>query len=395
MKLITFRIQISNQFFKSLISSFNTSTRIQYWNHSSSSRILRNHICFISKRSSFFRLDVELNIIASKTTRTCWRKIFLSILYWHYSSCSRILRNSICFTSTTISSLSLQRWIEYQFFKTLLWRSLFRKRQKSSSNIIHRHSESRSFFLLKSIQELHLFSYQSIHFCLVSTMTSKQRKREVRKREAQKQAKLKAAKSASFATFSSSESATNQTISLTSSKSSASQKQQKLEISTSNRCQWCQLDYDIWNSHSFQYSSCVARNQQAYEFVLQFLEELTSEIIEKSTVFITFASQKQQKSNISSENLKAIKKTKINVVKNAKRVKSKTLKTQAVAKSTSEFQNIDIFDSTLTYENRRFNEIAHFLQHFQQCQHLYRKSNLIMLLLNCLWDSVFDIWYDK
>ena len=75
------------------------------------------------------------------------------------------------------------------------------KRQESSSNIIHQHSESRLFFLLESIQELHLFSYQSIHLFLVSTMTSKQRKREVQKREIQKQTKLKAAKFAVFAFF--------------------------------------------------------------------------------------------------------------------------------------------------------------------------------------------------
>ena len=69
MKLITFRIQISNQFFRSLISSFNTSTRIQYWNHSSFSRTLRNHIYLICKRLCFFCLKVELNIISSETTR--------------------------------------------------------------------------------------------------------------------------------------------------------------------------------------------------------------------------------------------------------------------------------------------------------------------------------------
>ena len=465
MKLITSRIQISNQFFRSLIFSFNTSTRIQYWNHSSSSRILRDHICFTSKRSRFFRLDVELNTIASETTRTCWRKISLSILYWHYSSCSRILRNSICFTSTTISSLSLQRWIEYQIFRILFWRSLFRKRQESSSNIIHRHSESRSPFLLKSIQELHLFFYQSIFFSPASAMTSKQQKREARKR-------AEAAKSASstyfdlfnstvinddsewdifseftgilqrlqqlqrlhresdlldllqdclmsFAlnwfesqskfislhdfnialtkAFSSSEFATNQTISLISSESSASQKQQKSEISTSDRCQWCQLDYYVWNSHRLQYSSCAARNQQAYEFALQFLEEHACEIFETSAVStvivssVSSAQQKQQKSNA----LKIAKKTKTNVVKNAKRVKSKALKTQEVAKLTSELQNIDIFDSTLTYENRRFSEIANFLQHLQQCQHQYKESDLLFLLSSCLWDFAFDIWFDK
>ena len=177
--------------------------------------------------------------------------------------------------------------------------------------------------------------------------------------------------------------------------STMTSKQQKLKISISNRCQWCQLNYEIWNSHRFKYFSCIARNQQAYEFVLQFFEKHANEIIEKSTIFISFVSSKQRKLNISFENLKMIKKIKINVVKNAKRIKSKVLKIQKVAKSTSNFQNIDIFDSTFTCENRRFSEITNFLQHFQQCQYLYRKSDLLTLLLVCLWDFVFDIWFDK
>ena len=194
--------------------------------------------------------------------------------------------------------------------------------------------------------------------------------------------------------FSSSEFATNQTISLTSSKSSVSQKQQKLKISTSNHCQWCQLDYEIWNSHRLQYSSCVARNQQAYEFVLQLLEEHANEVIEKSTIFTSLDSQKQQEQQKSNA-LKIAKKIKINAIKNAKRVKSKALKAQEVAKSTSTLQDIDIFDSILTCENRQFSKFVEFLQHLQQCQHLYQKSDLLMLLLTYLWDFAFDIWFDK
>ena len=30
-----------------------------------------------------------------------------------------------------------------------------------------------------------------------------------------------------------------------------------------------------------------------------------------------------------------------------------------------------------------------------KCQRLYQKSDLLMLLLICLWDSAFDIWFDK
>ena len=53
-KLITFRIQISNQFFKFLIFSFNISTRTQYWNHSSFLKTLSDHICFNNEKISFF-----------------------------------------------------------------------------------------------------------------------------------------------------------------------------------------------------------------------------------------------------------------------------------------------------------------------------------------------------
>ena len=67
--LITFRIQISNQFFRHFIFSFNISIKNQYWNYSFFSKSLRNHICFINKRFCFFRFDVEFNIFLSKTTR--------------------------------------------------------------------------------------------------------------------------------------------------------------------------------------------------------------------------------------------------------------------------------------------------------------------------------------
>ena len=170
--------------------------------------------------------------------------------------------------------------------------------------------------------------------------------------------------------FSSNESATNSTT---------SRKQQKFENSISDRCQWCQLIYETWNSHRFQYFSCDAQNQQAYEFALQFLEEYTNEIVE------------QQKANA----LKIAKKTKINAIKNVKRVKSKALKAEKTAKSISTIQNIDIFDSIFTCEDRQFSEFAKFLQYFQQCQHLYRESDLLMLLLICLWSSAFDIWFDR
>ena len=110
----------------------------------------------------------------------------------------------------------------------------------------------------------------------------------------------------------------------------------------------------------------------------------------------SFISSKQQKLKIFSEiSKKIVKRTKRNVVKNAKRIKFKILKTEQVAKSTSIVQNIDIFDSIFTCENRRFSDFVKFLQHLQHCQHLYRKSNLLILLSICLDDVAFDIWYNK
>ena len=55
--------------FRFFIFSFNILIRNQYWNYSSFSRSLRDHICFTSKRFCFSRFDVELNIVLSETTR--------------------------------------------------------------------------------------------------------------------------------------------------------------------------------------------------------------------------------------------------------------------------------------------------------------------------------------
>ena len=174
----------------------------------------------------------------------------------------------------------------------------------------------------------------------------------------------------------------------------SSKKQQKLKISISKCCQWCQSDYENYYSYRFQYFSCNVRNQQAYESVLQFFEKKICEIFENLAVFaliISFVSFAQQKLNA----LKIAKKIKFNAIKNVKRIKSKTLKTEKVAKSTSTLQDIDIFDSIFTCENRQFSEFVKFLQHFQQCQNLYRESNLFMLLFICFWDFAFDIWFVK
>ena len=64
------------------------------------------------------------------------------------------------------------------------------------------------------------------------------------------------------------------------------------------------------------------------------------------------------------------------------------------AKSTSKLQNIDIFDSTSCNESKfeLYSEVANFLQSLQQCQHQYRKSDLLNLLSKCLCDFAFE-WF--
>ena len=98
----------------------------------------------------------------------------------------------------------------------------------------------------------------------------------------------------------------------------------------------------------------------------------------------TFFSQKQRK-------LKSIiqKRTKRKIKKTTKRIELKIIET---AKKTSKFQNIDTFDSSTCNESKfeQYNETTNFLQHFEQCQHLYRKSNLLNLLSKCFCDFVVE-----
>ena len=65
------------------------------------------------------------------------------------------------------------------------------------------------------------------------------------------------------------------------------------------------------------------------------------------------------------------------------------------SKSTSLAANLDYFDSTLLRDIQKFNlfcEIANFVQQLRQCQHQYRKSDLLTLLIECFRDSAL-IWY--
>ena len=62
------------------------------------------------------------------------------------------------------------------------------------------------------------------------------------------------------------------------------------------------------------------------------------------------------------------------------------------ARSISTFRDIDIFDSTLICDIQKFelySQVTSFLQHLEQCQYQYRKSNVLDLLLKCLRESAF------
>ena len=130
------------------------------------------------------------------------------------------------------------------------------------------------------------------------------------------------------------------------------------------------FEYMFWVFNDFVWE--WFKKQSHFNFLSRFDMILTK----------TFFSQKQRK-------LKSIiqKRAKRKARRIAKRIELKIMKT---AKQASKFQNIDIFDSTLTsdkFEFDLYSEIVDFLQSFQQCQHQYRKSDLLNLLSKCLCDS--------
>ena len=99
-----------------------------------------------------------------------------------------------------------------------------------------------------------------------------------------------------------------------------------------------------------------------------------------------FSSQEQRE-------LKSIvqKRAKRKVRKATKRTELKIIET---TKKTSKLQNIDTFDFSACNESNfeQYSKITDFLQHFEQCKHLYRKSNLLVLLSKCLCDFAFE-WF--
>ena len=136
-------------------------------------------------------------------------------------------------------------------------------------------------------------------------------------------------------------------------------------------------DFDIVLTKTFFSSkSVMIQSISAFESIC--------EIFEKSTNSCSSSSQKQQKLKIIFEVSKVVKRDEF----------KKISKAEQTVKSTSTFQNIDIFDSTTCNESEfeLYSEIAIFLQHFQQCQHLYRKSDLLNLLSKCLCDFAFE-WF--
>ena len=101
----------------------------------------------------------------------------------------------------------------------------------------------------------------------------------------------------------------------------------------------------------------------------------------------TFSSQEQRELETIAQ-----KRAKRKVRKIAKRAELNVIET---AKQTSTLQDLDIFDSSLAsdrFEFGLYSEAATFLQHLEQCQHLYRKSNLLNLLSKCLCDLA-SAWF--
>ena len=80
-----------------------------------------------------------------------------------------------------------------------------------------------------------------------------------------------------------------------------------------------------------------------------------------------------------------------------KRVELKKIEELKTSKFISVAVDIEYFDSTLLCDIQKFDlfcEIANFVQQLRQCQHQYRESNLLTLLIECFRDSAL-IWYKK
>ena len=279
MKLITFRIQISNQFFIFLSSLFDISTRTQYWDHFFSSRTSRDHIDFICKESCFFRFDVEFNIVSSKTT-----KIFEHISTRIISLFREVFKNTFnC----------LANWF---FFSIFSMTSIFDRFEIFNSTFSYDWFEDELFnqianFLQHFQQCLHLYCESKLLDLLIIVLA------------------------------------------------------------------------DFVNAWFDDQSKFISLHD--FDIVLTKTFSSSKSVMIQSTLKFEVSKFK------------------------------KTSKTEQIVKSTSTLQNIDIFDSTLTFDEFEFDlykEVASFLQYLQQCQHLYRKSDLLNLLSKCLCDFAFE-WF--
>ena len=284
---------------KSSIKSSILTISYQYWNHFSFSRTSQNHIDFIIKRSCFFRLDVELNIVSSKTTR-----IFKHINIRIISFFREIFKNT---------SNCLANW---SFFSTFMMTSILDRLEIFNLTFFYDWFENELFnqianFLQHFQQCLHLYCESKLLDLLIIV-------------------------SVDF-----------------------------VNAWFDDQSKFISLhDFNIVLTKTFSFDKFV----------------MIQSILISSKLFISLissSSQKQQKLKIKYE----ISKFK------------KVSKTKQIVKLTSTFQNIDIFDSTLTSDEFEFDlykKVASFLQHFQQCQHLYRKSDLLNLLSKCLCDFAFE-----
>ena len=101
--------------------------------------------------------------------------------------------------------------------------------------------------------------------------------------------------------------------------------------------------------------------------------------------------QKKQKKVAMTRQKKQKRQKKVELIEQ-KTAKQTEIEIIEIAKSTSNFSNIDIFDSTLICDILKFDlysKVIDFLQHFQQIQHQYRKSDVLDLLLKCVRDFAF------
>ena len=81
--------------------------------------------------------------------------------------------------------------------------------------------------------------------------------------------------------------------------------------------------------------------------------------------------------------------------KQTEMIEQKTQK--KVARFISTFRDIDIFDSTLIRDIQKFewySQVTNFLQHLEQCQHQYWKSDVLALLFKCLREFS-HAWFKK